>query len=97
MQIRNENVFKHSLAQGINLFLGAGFPIAAEGNGKLLPTGENLKDELLTFFNRKRPSNLNLAQLCQVLTSTHRNALIDFFKNRFTVTNATAPPLCLRR
>lgn len=86
MKIQNENIFKHSLAQGINLFIGAGFSIGAESDQKSLPTGDGLKEELLVKFDRKRPSHLNLAQLCQILESTHRDELITYFRSRFTVT-----------
>jgi tetratricopeptide (TPR) repeat protein len=91
MQISNENLFKHCLSEGINLFVGAGFSVAAysqlpeTADEKSLPVGNALKDELLIRFNRKRPSNLSLAQLCQILTSTNKDDLVDYFKHRFTV------------
>lgn len=84
MQIENENLFKHSLSTGINLFLGAGFSVLASSNGVNLPVGDGLKNELITHFKRKK-SNLNLAQLCQILTSTQKNELLSFFKARFKV------------
>ncbi len=87
MKIQNENLFKHSLAEGINIFVGAGFSLAASSNGKAMPTGDQLKDELLIHFNRKQPSKLNLTQLCQILTSTHRYELLEYFNNRFRVTD----------
>ena len=85
MKIQNESLFKHSLANGINLFLGAGFPIAAKSNGKNLPVGDGLKTELIDFFHRPKPSTLSLPQLCQIIASTQRDALIEFFQNRFHV------------
>jgi len=86
MQIQNEALFRHSLSEGINLFLGAGFSVLAEGDNKKLPVGDDLKLELLDHFKRKKPSALNLAQLCQILSSTNKDELVNFFKARFTVT-----------
>ena len=85
MNIQNESLFRHSLSDGINLFLGAGFSVAASSNGKLLPAGDGLKNELLDRFNRPKPSALNLPQLCQIIASTQRDALVDFFQSRFHV------------
>lgn len=90
MQISNENLFQHSLQQGINLFLGAGFSVAADsilpdGTEKSLPIGDALKDELLLHFKRPTPSKLNLAQLCQILSSTHKPELAKYFEARFNI------------
>lgn len=85
MNIQNESLFKHSLANGINLFLGAGFSVAAKSKGKNLPVGDGLKTELIDFFHRPKPSTLSLPQLCQIIASTQRDALVEFFQNRFHV------------
>src|SRR5688572_4261071 len=85
MKIQNESLFRHSLANGINLFLGAGFSVAASSKGKPLPVGDGLKTELIDHFKRPKPSALSLPQLCQIIASTQRDALIDFFRNRFHV------------
>ena len=87
MKIQNESLFKHSLSNGINLFLGAGFSIGAQSQGKSLPVGDGLKTELLDHFKRPKPSTLNLAQLCQILSRTQRDALTEFFRTRFTVSS----------
>ncbi|WP_158014352.1 P-loop NTPase [Thauera phenolivorans] len=84
-QIQNEELFRHALAEGVNFFLGAGFSVAAESCGKALPVGDGLKNELLDHFQRPKPSALTLPQLCQIISSTQRDALGDFFKQRFTV------------
>lgn len=84
-QIQNEHLFRHALAEGINFFLGAGFSVAAESCGKSLPVGDALRTELLDHFKRPKPSALALPQLCQIISSTQRAALNDFFKERFTV------------
>ncbi|NRF86047.1 hypothetical protein [Burkholderia gladioli] len=84
-QIQNESLFRHFLGEGINLFLGAGFSVAAKSGEKTLPAGDGLRIELLDHFKRPKPSNLTLPQLCQIISSTQRDALNDFFKQRFTV------------
>ena len=85
MNIQNESLFRHSLANGINLFLGAGFSVAASSKDKLLPVGEGLKTELIDHFKRPKPSTLSLPQLCQIIASTQRDALVEFFRSRFHV------------
>ena len=52
-----------------------------------MPVGDQLKIELLDHFQRPKPSLLSLAQICQILAKTQKNALIDFFRNRFVVTD----------
>ncbi|WP_184853122.1 P-loop NTPase [Paraburkholderia tropica] len=84
-QIQNEDLFRHALGEGMNFFLGAGFSVAAESCGKLLPVGDGLRSELLDHFKRSKPSSLTLPQLCQIISSTQREALGEFFSQRFTV------------
>lgn len=89
MKIENENTFKACLQEGINLFVGAGFSVEAmgtfAGQPKAMPVGDTLRKELLQHFKRDPNSALSLPQLCQVLSSTQREALKDFFRQRFTV------------
>lgn len=89
MKIENENTFKACLQEGINLFVGAGFSVEAmgtfAGQPKAMPVGDTLRKELLQHFKRDPNSALLLPQLCQVLSSTQRDALKDFFRQRFTV------------
>jgi hypothetical protein len=84
-QIQNDQLFRHALGEGMNFFLGAGFSVSAKSGGKTLPVGDGLKTELLDHFQRQKPSGLTLPQLCQIISSTQREALNDFFKQRFTV------------
>lgn len=85
MKIQNEELFKHHLSTGINLFLGAGFSLEASSMEKPLPIGDGLRLELLTHFSRDHSSKLNLAQLCQILSSTQKDELIGYFNTRFKV------------
>lgn len=90
MNIENEDLFKHCLKEGVNLFLGSGFSVYAEGKGGLLPAGDGLKNELIEAFKREKGTSLNLAQICQVIASTQRDNLKKFLTERFTVTEFDA-------
>lgn len=89
MRIENENTFKACLLQGINLFVGAGFSVEATGTfagqPKAMPVGDTLRKELLQHFKRDPNSTLLLPQLCQVIASTQKDALKEFFRSRFAV------------
>ncbi len=101
MKIENENTFRACLQQGINLFVGAGFSVGAmgtfAGQPKAMPVGDTLRKELLQHFKRDPNSNLSLPQLCQVISSTQRDALKEFFRQRFTVVNYDKAYLNLER
>lgn len=89
MQIENENTFKNQLQKGINLFLGAGFSVEANGTFeeklKAMPAGDGLRKEILKVFDRDQNSQMPLPQLCQIISKTKRDALNDFLRSRFTV------------
>ena len=84
MNIENENSFLAALSNGINLFLGAGFSIfTKDQHGRQLPTGSELREELIEHF--KLPANLDLPQAATVLNSTARNEFRSYLVTRFTV------------
>lgn len=89
MKIENENTFKDCLQKGINLFLGAGFSVEADGTfedkPKAMPVGDVLRREILREFGRNENSRMDLSQLCQIISKTKRDALNDFLRRRFTV------------
>ena len=89
MKIENENTFQGHLQKGINLFLGAGFSVEAngtfDGKPKAMPVGDSLRKEILKQFGRDPNSQMSLPQLCQVISKTQRSALNDFFRSRFAV------------
>ena len=89
MKIDNENTFKSHLQKGINLFLGAGFSVEANGTfedkPKAMPVGDGLRKELLKTFGRDENSRMLLPQLCQIISKTQRDALNDFLRKRFSV------------
>lgn len=101
MKIENEDSFKRSLQNGVNLFLGAGFSVKARGmlDGKLksMPVGDMLRKELLHHFGRDPESKLPLAQLCQIISKTQRAALNDFFRSRFAVVEFDSEYMNLER
>lgn len=89
MKIENENTFKSHLQKGINLFLGAGFSVEAkgtyEGKPKAMPVGDGLRKEILKTFGRDENSRMLLPQLYQIISTTQRDALNEFLRNRFKV------------
>ncbi len=89
MRIENENSFTECLNSGINLFLGAGFSVESKGyfkdDLKSMPSGDALRKELLKYFDRDENSPMLLPQLCQILGSTKREQLNEFFRKRFAV------------
>lgn len=89
MNIENENSFKNHLQKGINLFLGAGFSVEAngifEGKPKAMPVGDGLRKEILKTFDRDENSRMQLPQLCQIISKTQRDALNTFLRKRFSV------------
>tara|TARA_R110001583_G_scaffold124563_1_gene275960 strand:- start:1261 stop:3618 length:2358 start_codon:yes stop_codon:yes gene_type:complete len=91
MKIENENIFKSSLNNGINLFLGSGFSVEAkgtfEGMEKAMPVGDGLRKEILKTFGRNPNSQMTLPQLCQIISKTSRKELNEFFIERFSVTD----------
>ena len=78
MKIENENTFKSHLQKGINLFLGAGFSVEANGTfedkPKAMPVGDGLRKEILKTFGRDENSRMLLPQLCQIISKTQRDA-----------------------
>lgn len=89
IKIENENTFTSHLQKGINLFLGAGFSVDAngtfQGKPKAIPVGDDLRKEILKEFGRDETSRMSLPQLCQIISKTQRAALNDFLRTRFTI------------
>lgn len=86
LTIEYENTFKAHLSQGINLFLGSGFSLLAkDSSGKNLPTGPELKLELIDKFKLKNVDKLNLPQISAVIESENKNIFYSYIKERFTV------------
>ena len=87
--IEREPTFKTALSSGINLFLGAGFPILASSKaGGPLPLGERLKTELCTTFECSELEVLSLARLYDVLFR-QRASELDLFLRRASQSRIT--------
>lgn len=83
MKIQDENIFKSSLEQGFNLFIGAGFSLLAKDKiGRTLPTGSQLCEELKLTFNKKGP--YDLVQIATILETTKRAEFHNYLKERFS-------------
>lgn len=80
-----ENLFRQALANGINIFCGAGFSVEAKDkNGNALPVGEGLLGELKIEFS-SIDSYTKLSRACTKLKQTDKQSFYTFLKNRFTV------------
>ncbi len=89
MEIQNQNTLEKHLSSGINIFTGAGFSVLAENQGKPLPIGNGLRDEILNKF-KGYPKALELPQLCTLISSTKSRELDSFLRKRFSVNNFDA-------
>lgn len=86
MQIENEHSFRVALQSGLNLFLGAGFPVLATNiEGKPLPLANELSRELIEHFKVSNPGLLTLAQICTIIEASSKDALRSYLKRRFSV------------
>lgn len=86
MHIENENTLRNCLANGIVLFVGAGFSIhAADALGRALPRGAELKNELLTAFGLRGKESYTLAELSTYLERTRKTEFVDYLIERHTV------------
>ncbi len=96
MKIENESTFLATLRQPINLFIGAGFStLAADRDGRSLPTAGELKAELLEEFNLQNLASLDLGRLCTVISHAHKTELDEFLIRRFTVADFDKAYYCL--
>src|SRR6185312_14321198 len=84
--IKNANTLIEALRGSINLFLGAGFSVHARNKqGKNLPAGNALRDQLVAAFGRSDLKDLPLAKVCTILESSSRATLDQKLTEGFTV------------
>lgn len=75
-----------ALKEGVNLFIGAGFPLLAKNvEGLNLPTGNELLAEIRINFE-DTPDNLDLSKSAMYLEKTNKEKFIKFLQKRFNVT-----------
>ncbi|MBX3266196.1 MAG: SIR2 family protein [Acidobacteria bacterium] len=86
MKIENESTFRAALLDGFNLFTGAGFSVlASDAEGKLLPAGYALKEELAAYFEVEGGEALGLPQLCTIIGFDRQKELNYYLSSRFNV------------
>jgi hypothetical protein len=96
--IPNENTFRRALEQGVNLFLGAGFSVLADDRkGRPMPTGSDLKAELVAEFALRDVDGLDLSQIATILQSDQRAEFDQFVRRRFRVDRFDERYECLDR
>ena len=87
MKIEHEKTFERHLREGINIFTGAGFSLlATDHDGRPLPTGATLKEELCKEFPTA-PKGLDLPKTCACISRSRKNDLEEFIRQRFIVKN----------
>jgi len=87
VHIEQEGSFRHAIISGgINLFTGAGFSLLAKDqDGRPLPTGLQLRNELAERFEVAGGTDLDLPQLATVIEARDRVRLQALVRRRFTV------------
>ena len=86
MEIQNENLLLEYFRSGLNLFIGAGFSVAAYDKSKnALPVGSVLKNELINTFELNDLTSLSLSQVSTVLETQKRDLFYSFLRTRFSV------------
>jgi len=82
--IEFKNTFERALRTGINLFVGSGFSILSkDSEGRPLPTGGELANELATVFGMS--SALKLAQIATILENQRKDDFYNYLRSRFDV------------
>lgn len=86
--IEHENTFRAIFSSGMNLFLGAGFSVMAKDeSNNSIPTGLQLKDELISNFKLSRLNNLNLPQIATILEGSQKEAFHSYLRKRYNVSS----------
>lgn len=86
MDIENAASFEVALRDGVNLMLGSGFSVLARDvQGKSLPVGSELADELRERFGVDKAKSLSLPQIYTILSAKDREGVDDYLRTRFTV------------
>ena len=78
--IEFKNTFERALRTGINLFVGSGFSILSkDSEGRPLPTGGELANELATVFGMS--SALKLAQIATILENQRKDDFYNYLRS----------------
>ncbi len=86
MKIQNEHNFRKALTEGLNLLLGSGFSVAAKNRDDTpLPTGRELRNELIAEFKMDNVSSLDLPKICTILDRSQRKSFQAYLRRRFIV------------
>ena len=83
MRIEIEEIFKHGLQNGVNLFIGAGFSVGCKNvEGQDLPIGNELANELSEKFLTPK---LDLTKVTAIIESKSKDELNDYLRKRFSI------------
>jgi hypothetical protein len=85
--VENEFLLKQALADGYNLFLGAGFSLESSGSRGSLPTGAGFEKVLRREFSALNlPSQADLGTICTIIKVQSAQAFRDLCNETFRVT-----------
>lgn len=87
IEVENAASFLQAVRTGINLFAGAGWSHLANSELGSLPVGDQLAVELRSKFSVDPNASLDLAQLSTVIAARDSQALQEYLRGRFTVSN----------
>ena len=83
MRIELEEIFKKSLIEGLNLFIGAGFSANAKNiAGENIPLGSHLAMELSERFHAPK---LDLTKVAAIIESKNREEFYAFLRDKFAI------------
>jgi energy-coupling factor transporter ATP-binding protein EcfA2 len=84
LHVENENLFRQALDEGVNLLLGAGFPVLAQNlSGEDIPVGGKLQSEIRDRFDL--PNGLDLPMMASILEAENRDAFHAYLRQRFSI------------
>jgi hypothetical protein len=86
LEVEKQALYERDLQVGVNLFLGAGFSrMARNMKGQALPTGDGLKELIVTELKLEEYRDLDLPSIYQIALSSQRSRLFSLLKSTFTV------------
>ena len=98
MLIQNEELFKQSLTQGINLLTGAGFSVLAKNRKEdFLPLVPGLIENICSEYDLKKYSGRGLSWLSKQIKRNKEKEYNLFLKNIYSVEDYDERYKCLSK
>lgn len=92
MSLHNNNIdcvemFKVALQKGINLFTGAGFSILPDADGNILPTANDLCEEICERFSINPNYKDDLEKLSNIVKIRYKDEFQAYLREKFKVSS----------